>query len=108
MKVDFYICPECGAEVRVGSKGCAKCASQQATKKWDDDAEAKPRRPKKSWEQDEVYDGLDLPEDEFDYDEFIEREFRGGRRHKPSQGWLWWGVGVVLLIAFVLTLILRL
>ena len=89
MKVDFYICPECGAEVRVGSKGCVKCASERATKHWDE---------AKSWEQDEVYDGLDLPDDEFDYDEFLEEEFGGGRKPWKRIGWLWWTVAVVLLV----------
>ncbi len=106
MKVDFYICPECGAEVRVGSKGCAKCASQQATKRWDDEPEEKPRRPRKPWEQDEAHDGLDLPEDDFDYDDFVEREFGRGPR-RPQQGWLWWGVGIGLLALFAIVLLLK-
>ena len=39
---DWYACPGCGAEVRVGSRGCPQCSG-------------------KSWEQDEYLDGLDLP-----------------------------------------------
>ena len=94
VKVDFYICPQCGAEVRVGSKGCQKCASQRATKKW----HAPP--PPKSWEQDEVCDGLDLPDDEFDYEKFLEEEF-GGPKRRSGREWLWWVVAVVLILAVV-------
>jgi hypothetical protein len=92
MKVDYFICPECGAEVRVGSKGCGKCASERATKTWGDEP-----RP---WEQDNIYDGLDLPDDEFDYQKFVAEEF-GGAPGSPTVGWFWWVVAVVVLGALV-------
>jgi hypothetical protein len=90
---DWYACPECGAEVRVGSRGCTACHG-------------------KSWEQDEYLDGLDLPEDpaEFNYDEFVKREFgRGSARVKPAGlAWKWWITGVLLLSALIGAWILRL
>jgi hypothetical protein len=92
MKVDYFICPECGAEVRVGSKGCGKCASERATKTWGDE--------RRGWEQDSVYDGLDLPDDEFDYQKFVDEEFGGGTK-RPPIGWFWWVVAVVVLAALV-------
>jgi hypothetical protein len=95
VKVDFYICPSCGAEVRVGSRGCPKCASQRATKKWGATEERKP------WEQDEIYDGLDVPDKEFDYEKFIQEEFDRGSSHKNAAEWLWWLVALILLIALV-------
>ncbi len=85
IKADFYICPECGAEVRVGSKGCLRCASDRATK---------------HWEQDEIHDGLDLPDEEFDYDEFLDSEFHD-REKKTSKQRFWWVVAVVLLVAWL-------
>lgn len=94
MKVDFYICPHCGAEVRVGSKGCNRCASERATKNWH--APAK-RRP---WEQDETYDGLDLPDDEFDYEKFVAEEFEEGPPRAPRQ-WLWALVATIVLLALL-------
>lgn len=91
MSVTHFICPGCGAEIRVGSKGCPKCTRP-------------PRREKptaaKSWEHDEVYDGLDLdlPEDDsYDYDDFVAREF-GGPEKRSRKQWLWWGTAAVLLI----------
>jgi hypothetical protein len=95
VKVDFYICPACGAEVRVGSKGCPKCASQRATKKWGATEE------RKSWEQDDVYDDLDLPDDQFDYDKFIQEEFERTAPRKTAVEWLWWLVALILLMILV-------
>lgn len=105
MKVDFYICPECGDEVRVGSKGCPRCASQQATKKWNSPAAEPPH-----WEQDETHDGLDLPDEEFDYQKFVQEEF-GGPRKVTLKERMWWVVAVLLLLAmlfFALSGLLRL
>ena len=92
MNVTHFICPGCGAEVRVGSKGCPKCTRGP---------KAQPGSAPKPWEQDEIYDGLDLdlPDDEtFDYDEFIADEF-GGRRTRSGKERLWWVTAIVLLVA---------
>lgn len=81
---DYYICPECGAEVKVGSQGCPKCNDPDP---WE-------------MEDTEVHDGLDLPDDDFDYDEFVDKEFGDGipKRGMPM---VWWVTGVILLIAFL-------
>lgn len=99
LKADYFICPDCGAEVRVGSRGCARCASDRATKAWDkSNSSLKSQSKPKSWSQDEVYDGLDLPEEDFDYDAFLEEEFGGGKR-KSRLHRVWWLTAVVLLVA---------
>ena len=50
-----------------------------------------------------TYDGLDLPDDEFDYDEFVARELRGTAGPVSGNGRsLWFWVGVVLAIIFAL------
>ena len=86
---DWYACPSCGAEVRVGSRGCSRCSAGSGAK----------------WEQDEYLDGVDVPEDaaEFDYNDFVKREFggRGPSRLKPHGiAWKWWVTGVLVLGAF--------
>ena len=94
MSVTHFICPSCGAEVRVGTKGCPKCTKPPRRRK-------PPER--KPWEQDDVYDGLDLdlPEDDtFDYEQFIADEF-GGAPERAGRQWLWWVTGVILLIALL-------
>ena len=86
---DFFVCPGCGAKVRVGSSGCPKCAPKGGKKR-------------RHWEQDEAYDGLDLPdeEDDFDYDGFIADEF-GGPPKRGARDIVYLVVGIILLIALV-------
>ena len=83
---DWYACPSCGAEVQVGSRGCPKCSPGAG----------------RSWQRDPHPDGVDLPDDpeEFDYNDFVRREFgRGPAKAKPAGlAWKWWITGVLLLI----------
>ena len=86
---DWYACPSCGAEVRVGSRGCPKCTPGAGRK----------------WEQESHLDGVDVPDDpeDFDYDDFVKREFgRGPAAVKPAGiSWKWWLVGLLLLAVLV-------
>ena len=66
---DTWICPGCGRELKVGVPGCPECQPKPKQRK---KRQTKPAP--RSWEQDETYDGLDLPDEDFDYDEFVERE----------------------------------
>ena len=94
---DWYACPSCGTEVRVGSRGCPKCSRDTALK---------------SWEQDDYLDGVDVPEDaaEFDYNDFVKREFgRRSARLKPAGlAWKWWLAGILLLAALIWVWVVRL
>lgn len=65
-------CPECGADHEGG---------------WKEDSE--------------VYDGLDLPAEDFDYDEFVKEEFGDGPKSHGIKP-IWWITALVLLIATVL------
>ena len=84
-EADWYACPACGDEVRVGSAGCRKCrALPHEAQGWPD--------------------GVDLPEDteDFDYDEWKKREFGTAARVKPaSLPWKYWLGGVCLLAALI-------
>jgi hypothetical protein len=43
---------------------------------------------------------VDLPEDDFDYDDFVKQEF--GSHAKPAGlKTIWWIVGIALIVAFV-------
>ncbi len=42
---DYFVCPNCGAEVPVKSLSCPECGSDEKT----------------GWSEDTMYDGLDLP-----------------------------------------------
>ncbi|MEY3894813.1 MAG: hypothetical protein RLZZ214_332 [Verrucomicrobiota bacterium] len=81
-----YICPFCDCEVRVG-ESCSGCLKKAK----------KAKSEKRSWEQDKSHDGLDLPDGDFNYDEFVASEF--GRAPYQALGlkWYWWLLGVVVL-----------
>ncbi len=89
---DYYACPGCGAEVRVGSRGCPECKDKPA-----------------SWEQDDYLDGVNVPDEDFDYNDFVRREFgKGAARVKPpGLRWYWWITGLMLLGLMVAGYILR-
>ena len=80
-------CPHCGAEVPPNARACPECGSDEQTG-WSDRAHT---------------ERLGIPDDEFDYDKFIEEEFGPKResRIKPRKVvWLWWALAVVVLILF--------
>ena len=76
-------CPNCGADVPRRAKACPECGSDETTG-WSDSARTQ---------------SLDLPEEEFSYDEFMQREF--GRPKRSSRQRFWWLVAVGLLLAFL-------
>jgi hypothetical protein len=79
------ICPNCGAEVPPHARACPECGSDEDT----------------GWSDAARYDGLDLPDENFDYDEFVKREF--GKSPKP-QGvhWIWWVAAILIVVAILL------
>ena len=82
-------CPECGAMVPPHARACPECGADEKTG-WSEKAHAQ---------------RLGIPDDDFDYDEFVKEEFgdgaRGRDRVKPRGiGWLWWLVALALLLAF--------
>jgi hypothetical protein len=82
-----YLCPFCGSDVRVGIPclGCAK------------------KTKKRSWEQPPSQDGLDLPDDDFDYDDFIQREFGKLPHRRFHLPWYWWALGVCLILTLLIS-----
>lgn len=78
------ICPNCGAEVPRNAKACPECGSDEKT----------------GWSENARASDLGLPDENFDYDDFIKREF-GGERKPRGIGWFWWLVAVIVLAALV-------
>ena len=85
------ICPYCGAEVPQGAKACPECGSDEQT----------------GWAEQARYDSLDLPDEEFHYDDFVKREFGGGKSSPVPQGihWYWWLVALALAASLVLVFV---
>ena len=52
-------CPNCGAEVPPKAKACPECGADEQT----------------GWSEAARTAGLDLPDENFDYDDFVKREF---------------------------------
>ncbi len=83
------ICPNCGAEVPRNAKACPECGSCEET----------------GWSEEAAASGLDLPEEKFDYDDYVKREF-GERAPKPRGiTWFWWVVALVMLTALLMMLL---
>ena len=79
-------CPNCGAELEPGARACPACGSDDQT----------------GWSEAAKFDGLDLPDDSFDYDEFVKREFEEKDSSPRGLHWIWWAAGVVVLAALLL------
>ena len=79
------ICPKCGAEVPSKARACPECGADEAT----------------GWSEEAGASGLDLPDDNFDYNDFVKREF--GEKTPVPRGvrWYWWVVALALAVAFI-------
>ena len=64
----LFACPHCGADVRAGAVACPQCGSDEDTD-WSDDAS--------KWAGD-IPTGYGV-DDEFDYEDFIQREFSSNK-----------------------------
>ncbi len=84
------ICPNCGAEVPPNARACPECGSDEQTG-WSDEANA---------------GALGLPDEEFDHDDFVEREFGAKKTIPRGVHWFWWLIALVVAAAF-LALLLR-
>lgn len=83
------VCPNCGADVPPKAKACPECGSDDET----------------GWSEEAETGGLDLPDDNFDYKDFVAREF-GEEQPKPRGiAWFWWGIGIILVTVMVWLLI---
>ncbi len=79
------VCPNCGAVVPHNAKACPECSADEKTG-WSDSAYA---------------GNLGIPEDNFDYDQFVREEF-GGKKVKPRNlHWVWWITALVLALLFL-------
>ncbi len=79
-------CPNCGAEVPPRAKACPECGSDEQT----------------GWSEQARYDALDLPDENFDYEEFTNREFGSSKSIPHGVHWFWWLVAVVLVLGLLM------
>jgi hypothetical protein len=84
------ICPACGATVPRNAKACPGCGSDEET----------------GWSEQARSDSLDLPDENFDYDDFAKREFGGKQARPRGLKPLWDRVAVLLLLIMAVGLLL--
>ncbi len=79
------ICPNCGAAVPRGTKACPECGSDEET----------------GWSEAAETSGLDLPDEHFDYEEFVRKEF--GAKSPVPRGvhWFWWIIALLVAAGLV-------
>lgn len=78
-----FSCPVCGEDVPAGARACPECGACD----------------KSGWSGEAHADGLDLPDEEFDYSRFVAEEFGDGAP-QPQRQKVWALVALVVLIAF--------
>ena len=79
------VCPVCGEHVPSGALACPDCGADHNSG-WREDADG--------------YDAVDLPDEDFNYDEFIREEF--GSAPKPAGvKTIWWITAIVVTVLFV-------
>ncbi|HUD45640.1 MAG TPA: zinc ribbon domain-containing protein [Candidatus Baltobacteraceae bacterium] len=79
------ICPACGADVPRGAKACPECGADENT----------------GWSEEAYASGLGLPDESFDYDEFVKRELDPKQSPVPRGiHWFWWVVAIATVIVF--------
>jgi hypothetical protein len=102
-EADAWICPDCGAEVEVGVRdGCPCCRRVEERRKVRRRTKRKKRALVSLVRREPEHDGLSLPEEDFDYDEFVEREFGRRKAHeKIGISPVWWWTALVLLALMV-------
>ena len=79
------VCPVCGEDVPRDALACPQCGADHNSG-WKEDAD--------------TYDGVDLPEHDFNYDDFNRQEF-GGQPKPAGLQTIFWIAGIGLFIAFI-------
>jgi len=84
------ICPNCGAEVPRKALACPECGADEQT----------------GWSEEAYAQRLDLPDDNFNYDEFVKKEFGPQKDVRPRGiSWFWWVIALLLLAVFAWSLL---
>jgi hypothetical protein len=83
-------CPNCGADVPPKAKACPECGACEQT----------------GWSENADVGDLGIPDESFDYNEFVKREFGAKRILPRGMGWFWWAVSLAA-IGALMWLVLR-
>jgi hypothetical protein len=78
-------CPNCGANLPKKAKACPECGSDEMT----------------GWSESAHADNLGLPDEEFDYEKFVQDEFGSGQTRPRGIHWFWWLTALLLIAALI-------
>jgi hypothetical protein len=78
-------CPNCGADVPPKARACPECGADEKT----------------GWSEDAYASGLDLPDENFSYDEYVKKEFGPKKNIPDGVHWVWWLAAILLVAAFI-------
>ena len=78
-------CPNCGADVPANARACPECGADEHT----------------GGSEAARTDGLDLPDENFDYQDFVKTEFGGKSAVPRGIHWFWWIVALLVAAAFI-------
>lgn len=85
------VCPVCGEDVSPRALACPECGADH----------------KSGWREDADFYNADLPDEDFDYDEFAAKEF-GNSAWRLGIKPIWWITAIVVLGLTILTWVLSL
>jgi uncharacterized membrane protein YvbJ len=85
MKKAPPVCPVCGENVPHNALACPECGADHNSG-WKEGAE--------------TYDGVDLADEDFNYDEFVKEEFGSSPKPKAIKT-VWWLTAIFLIILFI-------
>ena len=79
-------CPHCGADLPPKARVCRECGSDEQT----------------GWSEDTQTADLGIPDENFDYNDYVEREF-GTTKNSTGLKWYWVlvGLGLIGLMIFL-------
>ena len=77
--------PVCGEDVPRTASACPECGADH-TSGWREDAE--------------TYDAVALPDEDFNYDEFVQQEFGSSAKPRAIKT-IWWITALLIIIVFI-------
>lgn len=102
--LQFMDCPHCGKRMVTTAAMCGHCRKSPAKK--NRETENRNREEEESLDGEEQAGG-GYAEDEWSYEEYLEREFPDSSKRAKGFGWVQW-TAIVLLIALLLPLLVNL
>lgn len=82
-------CPHCGADVPANAQACPECGSTDET----------------GWSEEAYVGQLGIPDEDFDYEDYVQREF--GKKQPVSKKPLWAVTALVVLLVIAFLFLLR-